>query len=134
MGCILMKSTHRPSHASLLLSPPAKYIWMLPYLVSEGLVIAHYNHAVAPLLQSVPYQLITFRLVRVIMHRSVAKYTDIRCVEKVWNAAQFGDRLLRFAWQTMVTGGQGIEEAALKFRAGIGERTQPFMVCSPVAA
>ena len=68
------------------------------------------------------------------MHRPVAKDTDVRGVEKVRNAARFGNRLLRLIRQTVVAGGQGVEEAALKFRAGVCERAQLLEVCSPVAA
>jgi len=50
----------------------------------------------------------------VIMHRPVTKNTDVRGVEKIWNAARFGNRLLCLVRQALVANGQEIEEATLK--------------------
>jgi hypothetical protein len=48
------------------------------------------------------------------MHRPVAKDTHVPCVEKVRDVAQIGNRFLRLVRETVVAGGQSIEEAAVE--------------------
>jgi hypothetical protein len=74
-------------------------------LLSYILVVSDFNHSVAPIPQLASRHLIPRRLVWLIMHRSVAKDTDIRCVEKIWNTAWFRNCLLRLVRQTMMASG-----------------------------
>ena len=83
-------------------------------LLSYVLIIADDEHSIAPLLQLMPCHGIPRRMVWLIMHRAIAKDTDVRCIEKIRDAARFRNRLLRLVRQTMVPASQHVEEAALK--------------------
>jgi hypothetical protein len=92
----------------------SEYLWMLHDLLSEVAIRTDGKHAIAPLRQLASHHLIPGCLLWVIMHRPVTKNTDVRGVEKIWNAARFGNRLLCLVRQALVANGQEIEEATLK--------------------
>ena len=61
----------------------SEYLWMLHDLLSEVAIRTDGKHAIAPLRQLASHHLIPGCLLWVIMHRPVAKNTDVRGVEKI---------------------------------------------------